>query len=126
MTDALLNAYQAVEALSRQMRQAAERADWPAFAEASQACTRQIETLRERRANPAGPDALCPVQAAQKHALLLTILRHDAQIRRLRTGLSPQLSQQLPQQASPPPAGAPTHGFSFGEYPLVANKGLLH
>ena len=114
MTDALLNAYQAVEALSTQMLQAAEAADWPAFAEASQACTRRIDALRQRTANPATTSLWNAAQASQKHAIMLRILRHDAQIRRLRAGALPQ------------PAPSPLADPGFSAYPLPANGGLLH
>jgi predicted RNA-binding Zn ribbon-like protein len=117
MNDALLNAYQAVEALSADMLAAAQRADWPAFEQASQACTRQVEALRERTSHHASGLPWNAVQSAQKQAILLKILRHDAQIRRLRTGAMP-----------PPAVCKPAHPAlgDCGDYPMRPDGGLLH
>lgn len=114
MTDALLNAYQAVETLSAEMLQAAEAADWPAFAEASQACIRRIDALRERTANPANASLWSAAQAAKKHGIMLRILRYDAQIRRLRAGLVEQ------------PAATPQADIGFSAFALPPTGGLLH
>ena len=114
MSDDLLSPYQAVEALSAQMLQAAERADWPAFNQVHNACTRQVQTLRENQADRVGAGTWSRLQAAQKHAILLRILRNDAQIRRLRAGV-------LPEPVVSPPA-AP----GFSAYRLQASRGLLH
>ena len=104
MTDALLNAYLAIEALSAQMLHAAERADWPAFTQVHRSCTRQIDSLRQRTQNPAdfSPPVLAHLsttQAAQKQAILLRILRNDAQIRRLRAGAVADAAYPFAQQA---------------------------
>lgn len=114
MTDALLNAYHAVEALSAQMLQAAERADWPAFDQVCTACTRQVQSLRLSSVNPAVAPPWGVAQAAQKQAILLRILRNDAQIRRLRAG------------AMPAPVGSMAPAAEFNAYSVQASGGLLH
>ena len=103
-----MTAYQAVEALSAQMLQAAQRADWAAFERAHCACTGQIDALRQRA------PAWSPAQASQKHAILLRILRNDAQIRRLRSG---QLGQ---------PADHESRAPVFSAFPQPDAGRLLH
>ena len=75
----VLEYYRALEQTSERMLQAAEADDWDRVAELEGACALLIERLRE-----AGRHAeLNPAQRAEKHRIMLAILRHDARIREL-------------------------------------------
>ncbi|TSE25190.1 Flagellar protein FliT [Tepidimonas sediminis] len=75
----VLDYYRALEQTSERMLQAAEADDWERVAELEGACAVLIERLRE-----VGERApLSPAQRAEKHRIMLAILRHDARIREL-------------------------------------------
>ncbi|TSE18601.1 Flagellar protein FliT [Tepidimonas alkaliphilus] len=75
----VLEYYRALEQASERMLQAAEADDWDRVAELEGACALLIERLRE-----AGQRAeLSPAERAEKHRIMLAILRHDARIREL-------------------------------------------
>lgn len=75
----LLQCYRALEELSARMLQAAETDDWDRVVELEGACAVLIERLREIGERV----QLSPAQRAEKHRIMLSILRHDAQIRAL-------------------------------------------
>ena len=75
----VLQCYHALEELSARMLQAAETDDRDRVAELEGACAVLIEQLRAQ----AKDVELTPQQRAEKHRVMLAILRHDAQIRAL-------------------------------------------
>jgi len=79
MTAHLLDYYQAIEKTSRAMLEAALLRDWDEVVRLEGACALLIEQLRERSAN----QTLTVAERARKHRTMLTLLRHDAQIREL-------------------------------------------
>lgn len=79
MTLTLLDYYQAIEATSTQMLSAAEAEDWDEVVRLEGACAMLIEQLRERSSQA----DLSPLERAEKHRIMLAILRHDAQMRSL-------------------------------------------
>lgn len=79
MTLPLLDYYKAIESTSRAMLDAALEADWDEVVRLEGACALLIEQLRE---NAAHRD-LSAEERAEKHRIMMTILRHDAQIRDL-------------------------------------------
>ena len=79
MTPHLIDYYKAIESTSRAMLDAALVADWDEVVRLEGACALLIEHLRE---NAAGRD-LTAEERAEKHRIMMTILRHDAQIRDL-------------------------------------------
>ncbi|TSE28723.1 Flagellar protein FliT [Tepidimonas thermarum] len=75
----VLDFYQALEDASARMLEAAQADDWDRVVELEGVCAVLIERLREQA--EAAP--LSPVERAEKHRIMLAILRHDAQIRAL-------------------------------------------
>lgn len=75
----LLDYYQAIETTSSLMLKAAEAEDWDEVVRLEGACAVLIEQLRER----SGALDLSAEDRAEKHRIMMTILRHDAQIRDL-------------------------------------------
>lgn len=78
-TTHLLDYYRALESASARMLEAAQNDDWDRVVELETVCTVLIERLREQ------DDAvqLGAAERAEKHRIMLAILRHDAQIRAL-------------------------------------------
>ncbi len=75
----VMDVYQALEDASVRMLQAAQADDWDRVVELEGACAVLIERLREQ-----GEHAqLTPTERAEKHRIMLAILRRDAQIRAL-------------------------------------------
>lgn len=75
----VLDYYRALKQASERMLQSAEADDWDRVAEMEGTCALLIERLRE-----AGRYAeLSPAERAEKHHIMLAILRHDARIREL-------------------------------------------
>ena len=75
----LLEHYHAIERTSQAMLDAAQAHDWDAVMRLESACAVLIARLREL-----GQDSeLTPAQRASKQRIMLTLLRHDAQIREL-------------------------------------------
>ncbi|TSE36215.1 flagellar protein FliT [Tepidimonas charontis] len=74
----VLDFYRALQDVSERMLQAAEQDDWDRVVEMEEACAVLIEQLRAQ-----GEAALSPEQRAEKHRIMLAILRHDARIRAL-------------------------------------------
>jgi len=79
MTAHLLDYYQAIEKTSQAMLDAALLSDWDEVVRLEGACALLIEQLRERSAS----QTLSAEERARKHRIMLTLLRHDAQIREL-------------------------------------------
>ncbi len=79
MTLPLIDYYKAIESTSQAMLDAALVEDWDEVVRLEGACAVLIEQLRERAA---GLD-LSVQERAEKHRIMMTILRHDAQIREL-------------------------------------------
>lgn len=75
----VLDFYKALEDASARMLEAAQVDDWDRVIELEGACAVLIERLRER----ADGVQLSPPERAEKHRIMLAILRHDAQIRAL-------------------------------------------
>ncbi|MEW5885896.1 MAG: flagellar protein FliT [Pseudomonadota bacterium] len=75
----LLEHYQAIERTSQAMLDAAQAHDWDAVMRLESACAVLIERLRELGQE----DGLTPTERARKQRIMLTLLRHDAQIRAL-------------------------------------------
>ncbi len=87
----LLDYYQAIENTSSQMLQAAEADDWDEVVRLEGACAVLIEQLRER----SGAIDLTAEERAEKHRIMMTILRHDAQIRELAEPWIDDLGQMM-------------------------------
>ncbi len=87
----LLDYYQAIENTSSQMLQAAEADDWDEVVRLEGACAVLIEQLRER----SGAMDLTAEERAEKHRIMMTILRHDAQIRELAEPWIDDLGQMM-------------------------------
>lgn len=79
MTPTLLDYYKAIEDTSAQMLFAAQQEDWDEVVRLEGACAVLIEQLRERSQGL----ELSVHEQAEKHRIMVTILRHDAQIRNL-------------------------------------------
>ena len=79
MTIPLIDYYKAIETTSELMVVAARMEDWDEVVRLEGACAVLIEQLREQSA---GRD-LSAEERAEKHHIMMTILRHDAQIREL-------------------------------------------
>jgi len=77
-TPDVLDLYRALEDVSERMLQAAEADDWDRVVEMEEACAVLIEQLRAQ-----GDAVLTAQQRAEKHRIMLAILRHDASIRAL-------------------------------------------
>ncbi|MGQ9724602.1 MAG: flagellar protein FliT [Tepidimonas sp.] len=78
-TVCVLDCYKALEDVSARMLEAAQIDDWDRVVELEGACSVLIERLREQ----ADGVQLSPPERAEKHRIMLAILRHDAQIRAL-------------------------------------------
>jgi len=79
MASNLLDYYKAIENTSERMLAAALAEDWDEVVLLEGACAVLIEQLRER----AQGLELCAADRAEKHRIMMTILRHDAQMREL-------------------------------------------
>lgn len=79
MTINLLDFYKAIESTSERMLAAALAEDWDEVVMLEGACAVLIEQLRE---HAKGID-LSAEERAEKHRIMMTILRHDAQMREL-------------------------------------------
>lgn len=79
MNQTLLDYYKAIESTSTQMLAAAQLEDWDEVVRLEGACAVLIEQLRHE----ARQQQLEPEQRAEKNRIMLSILRHDAQIRSL-------------------------------------------
>lgn len=78
-TVTLLHYYKAIEGASRQMLEAAQAEDWDQVVRLEGACAVLIEQLRaESRSQDLTPD-----ERAEKQRIMMSILRHDAEIRNL-------------------------------------------
>jgi flagellar protein FliT len=86
MQDTLLDYYQAIEEVSRQMLEAARTEDWDAVVRCEGVCAVLIEQLRFK----ARTEELPREARAEKMRVMQRILRHDAEIRVL---AEPWLSQ---------------------------------
>jgi flagellar protein FliT len=75
----LLDYYKAIEGASRRMLEAAQAEDWDQVVRLEGACAVLIEQLRaESRSQNLGPE-----ERMEKQRIMLSILRHDAEIRNL-------------------------------------------
>lgn len=79
MSLTLLDYYKAIENASSQMLLAAQSADWDEVVRLESTCAVLIEQLRERSSDV----ALSLEERAEKHRIMMAILRHDAEIRSL-------------------------------------------
>ncbi len=79
MTTNLIDYYKAIESTSERMLAAASAEDWDEVVMLEGACAVLIEQLRER----AQGMQLSAEERAEKHRIMMTILRHDAQMREL-------------------------------------------
>ena len=79
MTTPIIHYYQAIETTSKAMLDAALTENWDEVVRLEGACALLIEQLRERSL---GID-MSAEERAEKHRIMMTILRHDAQIREL-------------------------------------------
>ena len=79
MTTNLIDYYKAIESTSERMLAAALAEDWDEVVMLEGACAVLIEQLRER----AQGMQLSAEERAEKHRIMMTILRHDAQMREL-------------------------------------------
>lgn len=75
----LLDYYKAIERASRQMLEAAQLENWDEVVKLEGACAVLIEQLRAE----ARTQHLDPKERAEKQRIMLSILRHDAEIRTL-------------------------------------------
>jgi len=75
----LLDYYKAIEGASRQMLEAAQAEDWDSVVRLEGACAVLIEQLRAESRS----QSLEPKERAEKQRIMLSILRHDAEIRNL-------------------------------------------
>lgn len=75
----LLDYYKAIESASRQMLEAAQVEDWDQVVRLEGACAVLIEQLRAKSRS----QNLAPKERGEKQRLMLSILRHDAEIRNL-------------------------------------------
>ncbi len=92
----LLDYYKAIETTSAQMLAAAHSDDWDEVVRLEGACAVLIEQLRERSSGM----SLSAMERAEKHRIMMTILRHDAQIRSLAEPWLDDIGQMV--QASRP------------------------
>ena len=75
----LIDYYKAIEGASRQMLHAAQMENWDAVVRLEGACAVLIEQLRAESRKQALPDEV----KLEKQRIMLSILRHDAEIRQL-------------------------------------------
>ena len=95
MEQTLLGCYQAIEASSAKMLEAARQHDWDTMAELESACAVQIEHLRLR----GRVEELCPQTRAEKSRIMMRILKNDAQIRHFAEPWVDHLGRNLERQA---------------------------
>lgn len=74
--------YQTLEQFSQRMHQAALLSDWGTVAELEQVCRATSQNLQALSPQQVA-GTLTPTQRATRQRLLLSILRHDAQVRAL-------------------------------------------
>lgn len=79
MSVSLISYYKAIENTSKLMLDAARTKDWDEVVRLEAACAVLIEQLRERSIGV----NLSVEQRAAKYQIMMTILRHDAEIRNL-------------------------------------------
>lgn len=79
MSHGLLDYYKAIESASRKMLEAAKAEDWDQVVRLEGACAVLIEQLRAE----SQLQNLAPAERAEKQRVMLSILRHDAEIRNL-------------------------------------------
>lgn len=79
MNTPLIHYYQAIESTSKAMVDAALTENWDEVVRLEGACAVLIEQLRERSLGM----EMSAEEKAEKHRIMMTILRHDAQIREL-------------------------------------------
>ena len=95
MPETLFDYYQAIEATSRQMLQAAQTEDWDQVVRYEGACAVLIEQLRHR----AYSEQISPAQRKDKARIMQSILRNDAEVRLLAEPWLSELDLMLcPQQ----------------------------
>lgn len=87
----LLEYYKAIEAASRQMLEAAHLEDWDTVVKLEGACAVLIEQLRAESRRQELPVS----DHAEKQRIMLSILRHDAEIRLLAEPWLANLDQML-------------------------------
>ena len=75
----LLDYYSAIEGASRQMLEAAQAEDWESVVRLEGACAVLIERLRAESLR----QSLSTEERAEKQRIMMSILRHDAEIRNL-------------------------------------------
>lgn len=93
----LLDYYKAIESTSTQMLAAAQVEDWDEVVRLEGACAVLIEQLRHE----ARQQVLPAEQRIEKNRIMLTILRHDAQIRNLAEPWLNDLDDLLTRQHPP-------------------------
>ena len=79
MPQSLLDYYKAIEGASRRMLEAAQAEDWDQVVKLEGACAVLIEQLRAE----SQLQNLAPTERAEKQRIMMSILRHDAEIRNL-------------------------------------------
>ena len=95
MPETLFDYYQAIEATSRQMLQAAQTEDWDQVVRYEGACAVLIEQLRHR----AYSEQISPAQRKDKARIMQSMLRNDAEVRLLAEPWLSELDHMLcPQQ----------------------------
>lgn len=77
--ETLIEYYKAIEGASRQMLEAAQMEDWDQVVRLEGACAVLIEQLRAKSRHK----DLEPQERAEKQRIMMSILRHDAEIRNL-------------------------------------------
>ncbi|GAB3186935.1 flagellar protein FliT [Hydrogenophaga aquatica] len=79
MTTSLLTQYQTIERTSERMLLAARQSNWHEVSRLEEVCGEQVQRAREL----ARSATLSPAEKASKQRIMLSILRHEAQIRSL-------------------------------------------
>ena len=92
----LLDYYKAIESTSAKMVNAASQENWDEVVRLEGACAVLIEQLRARSKNL----DLTVEERNAKHRIMLSILRHDAQIRQLAEPWMADLGQMMTGRAS--------------------------
>lgn len=94
MSTSLIEYYKAIESTSVQMLSAARMENWDEVVRLEGACAVLIEQLRHESRS----QALNAEQRAEKNRIMLSILRHDAQIRSLAEPWLSNMSDLMPSQ----------------------------
>ena len=94
MSASLIEYYKAIENTSVQMLSAALMENWDEVVRLEGACAVLIEQLRHESRS----QALSAEQRAEKNRIMLSILRHDAQIRSLAEPWLSNVSDLMPSQ----------------------------